>query len=235
MAAPNDQERRMQRMFRRMEREELNVQENRFRSYSINTRDQMKKFHLKYYCTREEMAKECEFDEVSQEWRGLQYMLLHTPNCRKPRCTATFCMSMKPVLRHYAKCVHLDCNECNRLNRLIYEHCTICDDPRVCNVPGCLAIARVNGKLKEREGQFWTFGHFFDVKKIPEEPCYSKDCEDWAPEKKPDGPEAPKDPEDSQPGSSRGPDEPGTSESPGSPDDLEEVIVVIDEGEVHLV
>ncbi|EGT47268.1 hypothetical protein CAEBREN_13240 [Caenorhabditis brenneri] len=216
MAAPNDQqERRMQRMFRRMEREELNVQENRFRSYSRNTRDQMKKFHLKYYCTRDEMAKECEFDEVSQEWRSLQYMLLHTPNCRKPRCTATFCMSMKPVLRHYAKCVHLDCNECNRLNRLIYEHCTICDDPRVCNVPGCLAIARVNGKLKERE----------------EEPCYSKDCEDWAPEKKP---EAPKAQEDPQPGSSRGPEEPGTSESPVSPDE-QDVVIDEGEGEVHIV
>uniref|UniRef100_A0A1I7UFC1 TAZ-type domain-containing protein n=1 Tax=Caenorhabditis tropicalis TaxID=1561998 RepID=A0A1I7UFC1_9PELO len=54
---------------------------------------------------------------------------------------------IKIILKHYANCYHPDCLECNRFNMIVFEHMLCCEDYRTCKIPGCLSIARANGKV----------------------------------------------------------------------------------------
>uniref|UniRef100_A0A1I7UFC0 TAZ-type domain-containing protein n=1 Tax=Caenorhabditis tropicalis TaxID=1561998 RepID=A0A1I7UFC0_9PELO len=71
----------------------------------------------------------------------------HAVTCTNSRCCRGFCFSIKIILKHYANCYHPDCLECNRFNMIVFEHMLCCEDYRTCKIPGCLSIARANGKV----------------------------------------------------------------------------------------
>ncbi|PIC41426.1 hypothetical protein B9Z55_008845 [Caenorhabditis nigoni] len=123
----------------------------KFKTYCQDTKKRIDKLCLKETMTREEMAtkKVDETEGYTFFMAPIGHAAKHAAQCSNARCIRNYCYSLKRILKHYSECFHLDCLECNQFNLVIYEHMILCNDRRKCKIPGCLAIGRANGRVKD--------------------------------------------------------------------------------------
>ncbi|CAE18019.2 TAZ-type domain-containing protein [Caenorhabditis elegans] len=124
---------------------------NNLKTYSTEIANLINKLDITDVLTRDQMIGQG-FEEVtaySYKVGRLTMAMDHASLCTNNRCCRGFCFSIKRILKHYGECYHLDCMECHRFNMVVFEHSVFCGDSRTCKIPGCLSIARANGRISD--------------------------------------------------------------------------------------